>query len=536
MRRLLLASLLMTSALPAFAQTVDTDGAKALAETLSKYLGRTAIENKIVNVVPEGDSYRVTLSTAKLLSALPSGSFLKGDFGDYGLLARPLADGSWNVSATTFPPGSIEMVTPTGPETLQWSFENGALNGVYDPKLGTFSKSDFSYGSFKMKSTSAVQDMEASAGQAKGQSTGMVNPAGGVDVSTAQTARNFVETILMKSPPAEKDDANGATTAPEPSSPDQPLKVVVRGGDVSFSADGKGARNLEVLDLWAFFVAHSDLKTLTDPEQADLKAKLLAALPLWEKLTGSYRFGGVGVETPLGEFTARNIAQEIDLDGVSKDGGYHFALRTNGLTYPALPIPDWGLPFLPTDVELAFGAEGVDLDTLARAAIADMDVRREKPFSDAFESGATTSFITNPPKVVIDKSLLRTADSEITVEGEVSFSGMKPTSRTTWEMAGFDAALDRLNKAAEHEPEVKNYIVFAKLAKDFGTQLPNGHIQWIVDQQADGSVNVNGNPVKGPDPVLSPDDDDALDGSTLDNNIINPDAGDDSETGDAPQQ
>jgi hypothetical protein len=116
----------------------------------------------------------------------------------------------------------------------------------------------------------------------------------------------------------------------------------------------------------------------------------------------------------------------------------------------------------------------------------------------------------------------------------VSFAGMKPTSRTTWEMAGFDAALDRLNKAADHEPEVKNYIVFAKLAKDFGTQLPNGHIQWIVDQQADGSVSVNGNPVKGPDPVVSPDD--ALDGSTLDNNVIVPEGGDNEDNADGPAQ
>ncbi|MRG55581.1 hypothetical protein GF108_08295 [Phyllobacterium sp. SYP-B3895] len=537
MRRLLLASLLMTSAWPAFAQTVDADGAKALADTLAKYFGRTAIEGKIVNVAPEGDSYRVTLSTAELLKAIPGGGgYMEGDFGNYALLARPLADGTWNMSAATLPAGSIKMTTPTGPEALQWSFENAALSGVFDPKLGTFSKSDFSYDSFKMTSTSAVQDIEASAGPAKGHTTGMANPAGGVDVSNTQTASNFVESILMKSPPAPASDDGAAATAPEPAAPEQPLKAVVRSGDVSFSADAKGARNLEILDLWAFFVAHSDVKTLTDPQQAELKGKLLAALPLWEKLAGSYRFGGLDIDTPLGKFTAKTIAQEMDFDGISKDGGYHFALRTNGLTYPALPIPDWGLPFLPTDVELAFGAESIDLDTLVKAAVADMDLRRDEPFSDAFQSNAAAAFVTNPPKVVIDKSTVRTAESEITVEGEVSFAGMKPTSRTTWEMAGFDAALDRLNKAAEHEPEVKNYVVFAKLAKDFGTQLPNGHIQWIVDQQADGSVSVNGNAVKGPDPVATPDDDDALDGTMLDDNIIDPDAGSDSDNADAPKQ
>jgi hypothetical protein len=153
---------------------------------------------------------------------------------------------------------------------------------------------------------------------------------------------------------------------------------------------------------------------------------------------------------------------------------------------------------------------------VAKAAVADMDLNREKPFSAEFEASTAAAFMMNPPKVVINKSLIRTADTELTVEGEVSFAALKPESRTRWEMTGFDAALDRLTKASEQEPKIKNYIVFAKLAKDFGTQLPNGHIQWFVDQKADGSVSVNGNPVKGPDPVVEPGDD------TLDGDAVTP--------------
>ncbi|NTS29742.1 hypothetical protein HQ945_00600 [Phyllobacterium sp. BT25] len=530
MRRLLFASLLMTSAWPAFAQTVDADGAKALADTLAKYFGRSAIEGKIVNVAPAGDNYRITLSLAELFKGMPSRG-INGDFISSDLLARPLADGTWNISTAT-PPDWIDTSTFTG--STYWSVKNAQMNGVFDPKLGTFSKSDFSYDGMKMRVAAGTQAADVTAGPVKGQLNGMANPAGGVDMGYTQTTGNFVETISLKSPlPAAPDD--GAVT-PAPTLPAPPSKVVFSSGEVTYSADAKGARNLEILDLWAYFVAHSDTKTLTDPQQAELKGKILAVLPIWEKLTGTYRFAGLDIDTPLGKFTAKNIVQEVDFDGVGKDGGYHVALRTNGLTYPPLPIPDWAKPLLPTDVELAFGAESVDLDTLVKAAVADMDLRRDEPFSDAFESNAAAAFVTNPPKVVIDKSMVRTAESEITVEGEVSFAGMKPTSRTTWEMAGFDAALDRLNNAAEHEPEVKNYVVFAKLAKDFGTQLPNGHMQWIVDQQADGSVSVNGNPVKGPDPVATPDDDDALDGTTLDDNIIDPDAGSDSDDADAPKQ
>ncbi|HMF67536.1 MAG TPA: hypothetical protein VK602_07995 [Phyllobacterium sp.] len=241
------------------------------------------------------------------------------------------------------------------------------------------------------------------------------------------------------------------------------------------------------------------------------------------------------------------MSQEVDFDGISKSGGYHYALRTNGLRYPTLPIPEWSVQFLPTDMELGFGTEGVDLDTVVRAAVADMDLKREKPFSDEFEANTAAAFMANPPKVVINKSFVRTADTELSVEGEVSFAALKPESHTTWEMSNFDAVIDRLTKASEQEPEIKNYIVFAKLAKDFGTQLPNGHIQWIVVQKADGSVSVNGNPVKGPDPVVAPgsddtgaapDDDTTMpDDPTQDNNVIVPDDEEDnSDIAPAPAQ
>lgn len=524
MRRLLLISCMMTATTPVFAQTIDAKGAKELAETLSKYVGKTAIENGIVNVVPEGNSYRVTFSSANLLESLPKQDYFKGDFGEYSLLTKPLSDGSWDVSSTMMPAGSVEMTTPNGPESVQWSVGNANISGIFDPKIGAFSKASFSYGSFKMKSTSPTQDIEASAKSAKGEMSGSAATAGGVDFSNVQTASDFQETMIIKAPaPADDAATDDSAAIPAPAVPAEPLKVVIRGSELGANAEGKGFRNLELLDLWAFFIAHSEEKTLRDPEQAELKTKLLAALPLWDKLSGTYRFADLDVETPLGPFAAKHISQELNFDGISKSGGYHYALRTNDLKYPSLPIPEWSVQFLPTDVELAFGTEGVDLDSIAKAAIVDMDLNREKPFSDEFEASTAAAFMMNPPKVVINKSLIRTADTELTVEGEVSFTALKPESRTTWEMTGFDAALDRLTKASEQEPEIKNYIVFAKLAKDFGTQLPNGHIQWIVDQKADGSVNINGNPVKGPDPVVEPGSDDTLDGgATLDGNAATP--------------
>ena len=144
MRRLLLISCMMAATTPVFAQAIDTKGADELARTLSKYFGKTAIEKKILTVLPEADNYRITFSTAKLLESLPKQDYFKGDFGEYSLLTKPLADGSWNVTSTSMPGGSIETTTPTGRESVQWSVENANMSGVFDPKIGTFSKGSFS--------------------------------------------------------------------------------------------------------------------------------------------------------------------------------------------------------------------------------------------------------------------------------------------------------------------------------------------------------------------------------------------------------
>ncbi|MBB3235027.1 hypothetical protein [Phyllobacterium endophyticum] len=527
MRGLFLISCLLMTTTPVFAQAVDANGANALAATLSEYVGKKAIEKNIFAVVPDGDSYRITFSTAKLFESLPKQDYFKGDFGQYSLLARPLADGSWTISATAVPGGSVEVTAPTGPEAIEWSVDNGKMNGTFDPKIGTFSEASFSYGSMKMQSTGPTQDVEVSAGSAKGAMQGAAAASGGVDFSSNQSAVDFLETMTLKSPPA-ADDAAAA--------PQSPMKIVLSSRQIDVNAEGKGFRNLEFLDLWKFLIAHAQETTLNDQQQADLKTKLLAALPFWDKLSGAYQFSDLKVETPLGPFTAGNVSQEMDLDGVSKSGGYHYTLRTRGLKYPELPIPEWSVQFLPADMEIGFGMEGIDLDTLVRAAVADMDLKREKPFSDEFEAKTAAAFLASPPKVVIDKSFVKMADSEISVEGEVSFAAMKPASQTTWEMSNFDALVNRLTKASEQEPEIKNYIVFAKLAKDFGTQLPNGHIQWIVDQKADGSVSVNGNPVKGPDPMVEPGSDGTLEGDpTQDNNVLVPDDEEDS-PGTSPAQ
>ncbi|MBA8902890.1 hypothetical protein [Phyllobacterium sp. P30BS-XVII] len=508
MRKLLLISCVMALSSPAFAQTIDAKGADQLANTLSKYVGKTALKKGILKVTPEAEGYRITFSTDAFLKSMPKQEVLKGNLGDYSILTKPLADGTWNVTSGNIPSASFEVTGPKGPESFQWSVDGGSWTGLFDPKIGTFSKSNFAYDAFKMAVKSAEQDIDASASAAKGEMLATAATSGGVDINMTQALANFTETISTKLPNL---DTTTAEDGAEKPAAGEPVKISLRSGELGTTAEGKGFRSTEIMDLWAFVVAHAEEKKLKKDDQAALKQKLKAVLPLWDKLKGEYHFKDFVVETPLGNFAAQNISQDTNLDGISKSGSYHYAMRTNGLKYPTLPIPEWGVPFLPTDVELAIGTTGVDLDTVVKGAIEDMDLNREKVISEEFEAKTAAQFLVTPPKLVISKSLVRTVDAELTVEGEMTFAALKPESHTTWEMSGFDKVVDRLNKAGETDETIKQYIVFVKLAKDFGTQIDGGKIQWVVDQKADGSVAINGNPVKGPDPVAAPGADDAID-------------------------
>ncbi|SDP76388.1 hypothetical protein [Phyllobacterium sp. OV277] len=511
MRKLLLISCVMALSSPAFAQTIDAKGADQLANTLSKYVGKTAIKKGILKVTPEGDAYRIVFNTDAFLKALPKQDAFKLSLTDYSILSKPLADGTWDVSSTAFPAVSVEFTGPTGPQVMDWASEGFKLNGLYDPKINTFSKSTFSFDSAKIKIRNPAQDADASTGPSKGEMLGSLTTSGGVDFTTNQSTTDFKETVITRTSKLPGASGMSGEAAKPDSAVSDEVKITLGAGELGSKAEGKNLKNNEMMDLWAFFVAHADQKKLKKPEDAELKQKLSAVLPLWDNIAFSYYVKALAINTSMGSFGAENISQDVKFDGISKSGAYHYTLRTNGLKYPTLPIPEWGVPFLPTDVELTVGTKDLDLDTVVKGAIEDMDLNRAKVISEEFEAKTAAQFLIAPPKLVISKSLVRTPDAELTVEGEVTFAALKPESHTTWEMSGFDKVVERLNKAGETDETIKQYIVFVKLAKDFGTQIDGGKIQWVVDQKADGSVAINGNPVKGPDPVAVPGADDAID-------------------------
>lgn len=480
---------------PAFGQTVDSQGAKQLSDDLSRYVGKQALDKGILKVSVEGNAYKIVFDFKALAGTFPDQKLVKFDFAPYALLVKPRSDGSWDVSMDFSQSASFEFNGPEGLQSTQFSIKDGKGSGVYDPKLAAFTSGTSSIASMTMASKDAKQqiDMSAGAGTASLSATKAAN--GGVDFTTSQKISSFVEAIKYNDP------ESGLN-----------FPVTIRSPELSVEASGKGVQTKPLLDLLAFAVANEDEKTLK-ANQAQLKSLLLAALPVWERIDGTYGFKDFAVDSPIGTFGATQLSAVFGTDGVSQNGKISYGIKASGLTVPQQLLPSWSVALLPTDIDLNFGGANIDLDSMAKKAIEAFDLNHKPPLSAEFGDQLKADFLAKTPKVVIDHSTVKNKDMEIALEGEMTSFGQKPDASLTVDVAGFDKIMAHLQEAAKAQPEIGQYVPVALMAKGFAKTLPDGKLEWVINTKADGSVAVNGVMLKPADPAV---DDSVDDGNGAD--------------------
>lgn len=468
---------------PAFGQSVDSQGAKQLSDDLSRYVGKQAIDKGILKVSVEGQAYKIVFDFKALAATFPDQKLVKFDFAPYALLVKPRSDGSWDVSMDFSQSASFEFEGPEGKQTTQFSIKDGKGSGVYDPALAAFTSGTSSMSGMTMSSVEAKQQMDMSAGAGSATLSATKAGNGGVDFTMSQKIANFVETIKLNDP------EKGLN-----------FPVTVKSPELSVEASGKGMQTKPLLDLLAFAVANEDEKTLK-ANQAQLKSLLLAALPVWERIDGTYGFKDFAVEIPLGAFGATQLSTAFGSDGIAQSGKVNYGIKASGLSVPHQLLPSWSVALLPTDIDLNFGGANIDLDSMAKKAIEAFDLNQDPPLSPEFGDQLKADFLAKTPKVVIGHSTVKNKDMEIALEGEMTSFGQKPDANLTVDVAGFDKIVAGLQEAAKSEPEVAQYVPVALVVKGFAKTLPDGRLEWVVNTKADGSVTVNGVMLKAADPA-----------------------------------
>jgi hypothetical protein len=475
--------LLVLSATPAFAQAVDTAGAEALKSSLSRYLGTTVFDKGVVAIAVDGDAYKVDVDFGKLVSLFPAQDAVKLEVEPYVLRLKPRTDATWDVAGDLAPDGRVEFKADGITQSSAWQFADDDFSGVYDPALAGFSAAEGNNGAMSMLSSDPTSNSEfkAMSGSLRIQST--KNATRGVDFSAIQTMSDMVQTMNMA----------GAEGGPG-------VAVVMRSPELSYVSTATGFQAQELLDLLAFVVANPDEAKL-NAAQPQLKTLLRDLMPLWNDMTGAYGWRELSVGTPLGIFSAANAKIAVEMTGVRKDGTVSYGFTIDDLVVPDGIVPPWSAKLMPEDISLNLGGIGLDLEGPAQAAIEALDLNRDPPIPDAVGDAIVAQFMANPPRLVLNRSVISNKNTEITAEGEMTFVGGKPAMTTTLEAAGFDAAVQVIQEAAATAPEAQQMQLMALAAKGFAKTLPDGRLQWVVDMTTDGAVTVNGALVKPADPV-----------------------------------
>lgn len=468
---------LLALSAPASGQTVDGQGAKQLSEDLSRYVGKQVIDKGILQVSVEGDAYKITFDLKALAAKLPKQDLTKFDFPPSTLLVKPRGDGGWDVFSDFSTSGSFEVSDLDGQRSAQIAVKDGKFKGVYDPGLAAFTNGTSSMAGMTMTSRMPrqVTDLNVGSGSSKFGASKSAN--GGVDLDLTQAMAGFVDTVKID------DRAVGA----------------IKASDLAMDVTAKAMRTKPFLDLLAFAVAHEDEARLK-ADQAELKALLLAALPLWDRVDGTYTFKNLAFETYAGNFGAAQLSTAFGADGIARNGKLDYAIKASGLTFPRI-LPGWTATLLPTDIDVNFGGANIDLDSMARKTIEAFDLNQDPPLSADFGDKLTADFMAKTPKIVIGHSTMRNNDIEIALEGEVTFPGEKSDASMTVDIAGYDKIVEALQTGARTDPQAARYFPMVLAIRGFGKTLPDGRLEWVVNAKPDGSVLVNGAMLKAADPV-----------------------------------
>jgi hypothetical protein len=469
--------LVLAVSAPAWAQTVDNRGAKQLSDDLSRYVGKQALDEGILKVSVDGDAYRITFDLKALAAKVPKQDLSKFDFPPYTLLIKPRGDGNWDVSSDFSTSGSFEVSNPDGQASAQIAIKDGKFRGVYDPELAAFINGASSIAGMTMASRMPRQVTELSVGSGSSKFGASKSANGGVDLNLTQAMADFAETVKI--------DNRGVGA--------------VKTSELVVDVTAKAIRTKPFLDLLAFAVAHEDEARLK-ADQAELKALLLAALPLWERVGGTYTFKNFAVETYAGNFGAAQLSTAFGADGIAQNGKFDYAIKASGLSFPYV-IPGWAATLLPTELDLKFGGSNINLDSMARKAIETFDLNRNPPLPADFGDQIEADFMANTPKFIVGHSVFKNGGTEIALEGEMTFPGKKPAASFTFDVAGYDKIIESLQVAAKSDSEAAQYFTGALAIKGFAKTLPDGRLEWVINTKADGSVTVNGAMLKGPDPV-----------------------------------
>jgi hypothetical protein len=471
--------ILLVSSTSGLAAATAEDAAR-IQKTLQSYFGT---EPGVVSVTPAGEGYDIALDAMPYVKKAPAGAFTVA-IDPYRFNAVPKGDGLWAVTSSG--PYKMSFDAPAI-STFKLEATNLEWSGTYSDTLLAFVDQTFNISKLSINQTTL--DPESKIGttaitaieQITG--TGVAKDAGNglTDGQSTFNATGIITSTTM-------------TIPPEMQSAGMPnFSYVANIAKGTYVTDTKGVNSKAVAELLAFFVANPS-KDLLVPKQAEMKEKLLAALPFFNSIQSDSNFEGSTIDTGLGSFGLGSMGLAVGMNGATKNGRLAEQFSFSGITLPnGLPLPPWSAGLIPSSFKIGFDLSDFDLETPARKFITEMDISKPEPVPPGSEAAYLAAFSpTKTMKITLPPGEITAEKYTINYEGvtDISLAGGLPSVKATVRMKGMDAVIAQLQQAAA-DPMAQQGMAMLFAAKGIG-KADGETTSWDITMSPEGKLLVNG--------------------------------------------
>jgi hypothetical protein len=469
----------LTTSTSSFAAASAEEAARILA-SFQSYLGS---EPGVVAVVPAGEGYDITLDAMPYVRKNQTAGTTV-DVLPFKFTAVPSGGNLWAVTSNA--PIKIK-VDVANLFTYDMNFPVVSWSGNYNSDLLAFldSKTTMSKISIEQTSVDPTTNLKTNAvtsiDNAEAVITSKDTGNGTFDSDIVMSYSGTVTSTNMDLPP---ELAN--TGFPN-------LNYVANIGKTTYTSTAKGQLTRPVAELLAFFVARPS-KELIVKDQALLKEKLMAALPLFQSIDGRMAMDDILVDTAYGQFKLTSGGIDVAMNGAVKSGRLLESFDFTGLKLPdTLPVPPWAKGLVPTTFKFGFDVSNFDLETPAKKFITEMDVTKSDPVPPGSEAAYLAAFLpTNSVKLTLPPGEISNDIYKLTYEGssDISIAGGIPQVTAKVRMTGMDAVITQLQQAGT-DPMAQQAMAVLFAAKGM-SKADGDAVVWDVVLGADQKLFING--------------------------------------------
>lgn len=463
----------------AFAAPATPEGAAALKASLETYLGATP---GVVTVAPEGEIYKLAIDVEPLAALIPAPG-LTVDSEPYVLTVTDQGGGMWGIVEDS--PFSLKLAVP-GAFEMEYTIGAVKSEGVWDASIRSFQTYTATITDMKVTTKSWLPDGTLATDDSQTMQTGNLEitgtpgATGGADVWVTMGYQGYSQTMTIP-----------------PMAPGAPMQqVVITAGTYGGTTAGTGIRTVEMLDLLAWFVGKGSAAGITEG-QAEMKPLLIAALPLWDNMTGALTMTDVKAASPVGEFGIASIDMAADINGLVPEGKYAVAVSLDGLTMPPGLVPDWGRDLVPTSLTLDGMASRFNAADPARMFIEAMDLTNPDIVDPATGMVILGALLPEGDMdITLSPSRVASPIYEVKAEGLIAAGpGKLPAGSAKVTATGMDRVQAALAAAP---PEVSGqFLMPLGMAAGLARTEPDGSLAWDIEFTPAGSVVVNGTDLTG---------------------------------------